>query len=201
MDTPSRGSCPTFRAPRRRPIRISSTVGASRAARPARGGSRTTAPATARRRSTPERARSTPLVVNVDGGPTGAVFAGVAGNFLVATTASATLAPASFIFDSEDGMIRAWRGGSTAGLVTAHGARRRDLQGPGDRTADARPPLALRGRFPQRRRRRLRRLVDERHAAGLVHRSRASRGLCTVRDPDDRHARLRLVREAGRRRG
>src|SRR3954447_25321418 len=41
------------------------------------------------------------LVVNVDGGPTGAVFAGVAGNFLVATTASATLAPANFIFDSE----------------------------------------------------------------------------------------------------
>src|SRR6188472_4382643 len=62
-----------------------------------------------------------PLVVAVDGGPTGAVFAGVAGNFLVATTASATLAPASFIFDSEDGMIRAWRGGSAA-LVTAHGA-------------------------------------------------------------------------------
>jgi uncharacterized protein (TIGR03118 family) len=62
-----------------------------------------------------------PLVVAVDGGPTGAVFAGVAGNYLVATTASATLAPASFIFDSEDGMIRAWRGGSAA-LVTAHGA-------------------------------------------------------------------------------
>ena len=62
------------------------------------------------------------LVVNVDGGPTGAVFAGLAGNFLVATTASATLAPANFIFDSEDGMVRAWRGGSTAALVTAHGA-------------------------------------------------------------------------------
>jgi uncharacterized protein (TIGR03118 family) len=62
------------------------------------------------------------LVVRVDGGPTGAVFAGIAGNFLVATTASSALAPASFIFASEDGMIRAWRGGSTAALVTAHGA-------------------------------------------------------------------------------
>jgi uncharacterized protein (TIGR03118 family) len=61
-----------------------------------------------------------PLVVTVDGGPTGAVFANVAGNFLVATTASTTLAPATFIFASEDGMIRAWRGGSAA-LVTASG--------------------------------------------------------------------------------
>ena len=62
-----------------------------------------------------------PLVVGVDGGPTGAVFAGIANNFPVATTASTTLGPASFIFASEDGMIRAWRGGSTAALVTAHG--------------------------------------------------------------------------------
>src|SRR5438270_203642 len=61
-----------------------------------------------------------PLVVTVDGGPTGAVFAGVDGNFLVATDTSATLARASFIFASEDGMIRAWRGGGTA-LVTASG--------------------------------------------------------------------------------
>jgi uncharacterized protein (TIGR03118 family) len=63
-----------------------------------------------------------PLVVDVDGGPTGMVFAGIADNFLVATTASATLAPANFIFASEDGKIRAWRGGSTAALVTATGA-------------------------------------------------------------------------------
>ena len=62
-----------------------------------------------------------PLVVTVDGGPTGTVFAGIANNFLVATTATTTLGPASFIFASEDGMIRAWRGG-TAALVTAHGA-------------------------------------------------------------------------------
>jgi uncharacterized protein (TIGR03118 family) len=61
-----------------------------------------------------------PLVVGVDGGPTGAVFAGVADNFLVGTATSSTLGPASFIFDSEDGQIRAWRGG-TAALVTAHG--------------------------------------------------------------------------------
>ena len=61
------------------------------------------------------------LVVGVDGGPTGAVFAGVPGNFLVASTASPALAPANFIFSSEDGMIRAWRGGSAAALVTAPG--------------------------------------------------------------------------------
>jgi uncharacterized protein (TIGR03118 family) len=64
-----------------------------------------------------------PLVVDVGGptgGPTGAVFAGIDGNFLVATDTSTDLARASFIFDSEDGMIRAWRGGGTA-LVTASG--------------------------------------------------------------------------------
>ena len=62
-----------------------------------------------------------PLVVGVDGGPTGAVFAGIPDNFVVATTASPALAPANFIFSSEDGMIRAWRGGSAAALITASG--------------------------------------------------------------------------------
>jgi uncharacterized protein (TIGR03118 family) len=38
----------------------------------------------------------------------------------VATSATTTLGPASFIFASEDGQIRAWRGGTTA-FVTAHG--------------------------------------------------------------------------------
>jgi uncharacterized protein (TIGR03118 family) len=61
-----------------------------------------------------------PLVVTVGGGPTGAVFAGIANNFPVATSATTTPGPASFIFASEDGQIRAWRGGSTA-LVTAQG--------------------------------------------------------------------------------
>jgi uncharacterized protein (TIGR03118 family) len=61
-----------------------------------------------------------PLVVNVPGGPTGNVFAGVADNFLVATDADPTLARASFIFDNEDGDILAWRGGGTA-FVAAHG--------------------------------------------------------------------------------
>jgi uncharacterized protein (TIGR03118 family) len=61
-----------------------------------------------------------PLVVSVAGGPTGDVFAGIANNFLVATDASSTLAQASFIFASEDGKIRAWRGGGTA-LITAQG--------------------------------------------------------------------------------
>src|SRR6266540_3940803 len=112
-----------------------------------------------------------PLVVNVAGGPTGAVFAGVADNFLVATDADPTLARASFIFDNEDGNILAW-------------------------TA-----AAVRGRLPQRARRRLRRKVAERHTRGIVRRPGASRGLRAVRDPDDRLARLRLVRKAGRRRG
>jgi uncharacterized protein (TIGR03118 family) len=62
-----------------------------------------------------------PLVVSVGGGPSGAVFAGIPGNFLVGTaTAPTTLSQANFIFASEDGMIRAWRGGAAA-LVTAHG--------------------------------------------------------------------------------
>jgi uncharacterized protein (TIGR03118 family) len=48
------------------------------------------------------------------------VFAGIAGSFLVGTTATpTTLAPAAFIFASEDGKIRAWRGGSMAALITA----------------------------------------------------------------------------------
>ena len=39
----------------------------------------------------------------VEGGPTGAVFSGIAGNFQVGTTASpTTLAPANFIFASSD---------------------------------------------------------------------------------------------------
>src|SRR6266542_285463 len=69
-----------------------------------------------------------PLVVTVDGGPTGEVFAGIAGNFLVATDSTATLDRASFIFASEDGKIRAWRGGSTA-LVTAQGGAGANYKG------------------------------------------------------------------------
>jgi uncharacterized protein (TIGR03118 family) len=58
-----------------------------------------------------------PLVVAVDGGPTGTVFAGIANNFTVGPPTG----PASFIFASEDGKIRAWRGGMTTALETAHG--------------------------------------------------------------------------------
>jgi uncharacterized protein (TIGR03118 family) len=59
------------------------------------------------------------LVVGVDGGPTGTVFGGVGGEFQVGTvTTPTTLAPASFIFASQDGKIRAWRSGTSA-LVTA----------------------------------------------------------------------------------
>jgi uncharacterized protein (TIGR03118 family) len=60
------------------------------------------------------------LAPTVEGGPTGVVFAGIVGSFLVGTAADpTTLGLASFIFASEDGKIRAWRGGSTAALVTA----------------------------------------------------------------------------------
>jgi uncharacterized protein (TIGR03118 family) len=57
------------------------------------------------------------LTVDVLGGPTGAVFAGSSGNFLIASTASTSLAPANFIFATEAGDVRAWRGTSTAALV------------------------------------------------------------------------------------
>ena len=55
----------------------------------------------------------------VPGDPTGAVFSGIVGQFQVGTTASpTTLGTSNFIFDSEDGTISAWRGGSSAALVT-----------------------------------------------------------------------------------
>jgi uncharacterized protein (TIGR03118 family) len=55
----------------------------------------------------------------VPGDPTGAVFSGIAGQFQVGTTVSpTTLGTSNFIFDSEDGTISAWRGGSAAALVT-----------------------------------------------------------------------------------
>jgi len=61
-----------------------------------------------------------PLIVSVPGAPTGAVFAGIANNFPIATATSTTLGPAAFIFATEAGEIRAWRGGSTA-LLAATG--------------------------------------------------------------------------------
>jgi uncharacterized protein (TIGR03118 family) len=54
-----------------------------------------------------------PLVVTVTGGPTGIVFGGSAGNFLVGTPPG----PASFIFDTESGTVQAWRGGTAATVV------------------------------------------------------------------------------------
>ena len=55
----------------------------------------------------------------VPGDPTGAVFSGIPGQFEVGTTASpTTLDTSNFVFDGEDGTISAWRGGSTAALVT-----------------------------------------------------------------------------------
>jgi uncharacterized protein (TIGR03118 family) len=59
----------------------------------------------------------------VPGDPTGAVFSGISGQFQVGTTANpTTLGTSNFVFDSEDGTISAWRGGSTAALVTVPAA-------------------------------------------------------------------------------
>ena len=55
-----------------------------------------------------------PLTVDVLGGPTGAVFAGVAGNFEIGTDTDSTPMAANFVFATEDDGIRAWRGGTTA---------------------------------------------------------------------------------------
>src|SRR5439155_12473004 len=55
-----------------------------------------------------------PLTVDVHGAPTGTVFAGVDGNFLIGTDSDSTPGPARFIFATEDEGIRAWRGGTTA---------------------------------------------------------------------------------------
>jgi uncharacterized protein (TIGR03118 family) len=49
-----------------------------------------------------------PLVVSVPGAPTGAVFAGMPGSFLVDGR------PASFIFSTESGTVLGWNGGSAA---------------------------------------------------------------------------------------
>jgi uncharacterized protein (TIGR03118 family) len=55
----------------------------------------------------------------VEGAPTGAVFSGIPGQFQVGTTANpTTLGTSNFVFSTEAGTIRAWRGGSTAALVT-----------------------------------------------------------------------------------
>jgi uncharacterized protein (TIGR03118 family) len=55
----------------------------------------------------------------VPGAPTGAVFSGIMDQFRVGTTASpTTLGTSNFVFAAEDGTISAWRGGSTAALVT-----------------------------------------------------------------------------------
>jgi uncharacterized protein (TIGR03118 family) len=53
----------------------------------------------------------------VDGGPTGVVFNGTNGAFLLPSGATAR-----FIFASEDGHIRGWTGGLTAAVITASGS-------------------------------------------------------------------------------
>ena len=106
----------------------------------------------------------------VEGEPTGAVFSGIAGQFQVGTTASpTTLGTSNFVFAGEDGTIRAWRGGSTAALVTVPAARC-DLQGPRDHSADGDAAAPVRGRLSQRARRRLQRRVAPRDAARSIRR-------------------------------
>jgi len=63
-----------------------------------------------------------PIVVDVQVRPTGVVFAGVAGQFQVATDTSSTLGNANFIFSGLDGKIHAWRGGAVAQLVADRSA-------------------------------------------------------------------------------
>jgi uncharacterized protein (TIGR03118 family) len=78
------------------------------------------------------------LSVNVLGGPTGTVFAGVDGNFMIGTDADPTaLAPARFIFATENGDLRAWQAGPTA-LVTPATATTADAKFKG--LAIAKPP-------------------------------------------------------------
>jgi uncharacterized protein (TIGR03118 family) len=56
---------------------------------------------------------------DVPGAPTGAVFSGIAGQFQIGTTVNPlVLGTSNFIFGGEDGIISAWRGGSTAALQT-----------------------------------------------------------------------------------
>jgi uncharacterized protein (TIGR03118 family) len=60
-----------------------------------------------------------PLVVSVPNAPTGVVSAGITGQFLIQTATDPTLLRASFIFDTEEGNILAWRGGTTAFVPAA----------------------------------------------------------------------------------
>jgi uncharacterized protein (TIGR03118 family) len=65
-----------------------------------------------------------PLVVNVVAAPTGVVFAGIAGQFQVGTTAApTTLAPANFVFAALDGKIHAWRAPTDALVVADQSSR------------------------------------------------------------------------------
>jgi uncharacterized protein (TIGR03118 family) len=54
------------------------------------------------------------LTVDVLGGPTGAVFAGVPGSFEIGPATDPTPMAANFVFATEEDGIRAWRGGTTA---------------------------------------------------------------------------------------
>src|SRR6266540_2154430 len=61
--------------------------------------------------------KNTAVHPTVDGGPTGVVFNGTNGAFLLPSGATAR-----FIFASEDGKIRGWTGGLAAAVVTATGS-------------------------------------------------------------------------------
>ena len=141
------------------------------------------------------------LTVSVPGGPTGAVFTGIAGNFLIGTTATTTLAPSNFVFATEAGQILAWRGGSTAALATpADGGPDAIYKGLALATPAGGGPLLYATDFHNGR-------VDVFDGAwanvtpaGAFVDPRLPKRLRPVRDPDDRLEHLRHLREAGRRR-
>ena len=134
------------------------------------------------------------VTVGADSGPTGVVFNTLGSGFTV--TNGTQSGSSRFIFDGEDGVLRGWSP-TVDGDARSRRATRR-VPGAifkGLAIADAEPPL--RGRLPQRARRRLRLGLDRASTGaftdpGLPERLRA------VRHPGDRRAHLRDLRQAGR---
>ena len=165
-------------------------VGPRRDARPRRGGSPTTAPTC--RRCTRRPARRSRSGQRSPGGPTG----------LVANTTAASFpvngARASFLFSSEDGVIRAWRGGMTEAAAVA------DRSGAGaiykGLAIAATPDRLYATDFHNAPRGRLRRQLQPRETPRRVHRPGPAERLRAVRDPERRRDDLRHLRQAGRRR-
>ena len=184
-------------------IRTSSTPGASPSIRRASSGSRTTA-RRPRRSTTATASRNRwssrfPPGSAGSASPTGIVFNGTHG-FQVTQGG----------IDRGERLHLRRRSGHDVGLVAERehdqrrpGRRRRGtgegLQGPGDRHPGRRA-AALRGRLPQRRRRRLRRELRAGRARRRVRRQHPAGRLRAVRHPGDRQPDLRQLRDAGRER-